>query len=176
MAKKVLDKYVIDIYGLSDKVHDYSFEIDDKFFAVFDASLVEKGNLKVDVQLNKTVSFIEASFKIEGIVELTCDRSLDEFDYEISSENAVIFKFSDEEAEIDDKVVLILRDAQRLELSQFIYEFIGLAIPMRKLHPRFQEEDEDDSEELFYTSSEEEKEETSEIDPRWEALKKIKGT
>ena len=35
---------------------------------------------------------------------------------------------------------IIQRDTAWLELGQYIFEFIALAIPIKKLHPRFQEE------------------------------------
>ena len=72
----------------------------------------------------------------------------------------------------------ISRDTVSLELGQYIYEFIALAIPLKKLHPRFQEEaDEGDAEgKIVYSSSAEptETKNGEEIDPRWNILKKLK--
>jgi uncharacterized protein len=80
-------------------------------------------------------------------------------------------------------VIIIPRDIQKLNLAQYIYEFIGLSIPMKKLHPKFQdEEDEDDENEtkLVYRSEDgkkdnKENEEGDGIDPRWNALKDLKN-
>jgi uncharacterized metal-binding protein YceD (DUF177 family) len=73
---------------------------------------------------------------------------------------------------------MIHRDSDHLELGQYIYEFIGLAIPMKKLHPRYEGELdlEDESEgKIIYTSGSDSGDEGDEdIDPRWEQLKKLK--
>jgi len=60
-----------------------------------------------------------------------------------------------------------------------MYEFIGVEIPIKKLHPRFQEEENEDDEtngKLIYTSSTDTTsgEDDDQIDPRWEQLKKLK--
>jgi len=68
-------------------------------------------------------------------------------------------------------------DTPSINIGDFIYEFITLAVPLKKLHPRYEEAfDEDDEPEMIYTSQEEsDEEESQESDPRWEALKKLKG-
>ena len=75
---------------------------------------------------------------------------------------------------------MINRDNESLELGQYIFEFIALEVPMKKLHPRYQdEEDEDDLSEgkIIYTSNPSEDDrggDAGDIDPRWEILKKLK--
>lgn len=168
--------YSVNIIGLSNKIHHFDYEVADQFFRAFDAGLISKGQFHVDVALNKHETFIEADFSIKGHATLTCDRSLDEFDYPINVNRKVIFKYGDETREITDDVMMIDRGTVSLDLSQYIYEFIGLAVPMKKLHPRF-EEDEKDEDEIIYSSSTESEESTKPeepVDPRWEKLKKLK--
>jgi uncharacterized metal-binding protein YceD (DUF177 family) len=102
----------------------------------------------------------------------------------------VVFKYGDQDEEITDEITIIQRDTAWIELGQYLYEFIALAIPLKKLHPRFQEpaEEDDDSEgKIVYTSGGtdasdgEDRQEghdngggTDDIDPRWSALKKLK--
>ena len=79
--------------------------------------------------------------------------------------------------EITDEIIIIHRDTATLELGQYIYEFIALAIPLKKLHPSFRmRRTEDDSEgKIVYTSeAAEEKKDEEDIDPRWNILKKLK--
>ncbi|MGI9543667.1 MAG: YceD family protein, partial [Cyclobacteriaceae bacterium] len=60
-----------------------------------------------------------------------------------------------------------------LDLSQYIYEFVALSVPMKKLHPRFDGEPSEDA--LVYSSSDEmQTTEQEATDPRWAALKKLK--
>lgn len=179
MAVNVLDKFNIDIFKLSNGAHDYQFEIDNAFFEAFENSIVQKGRGKVDVVLNKSETLIELTFDIAVTTELECDRSLDMFDYPIHTRNTMILKFGEEEEEINEEIAIIRRDRQRINLAQYIYEFIGLSIPMKKLHPRYT--DENESDELIYTSDEasgeapkkEASDNDDDIDPRWQKLKNL---
>ena len=172
--------YGVNIVGLSNKVHDFEYEIGDKFFKEYGTDLVEKGSFHVNVALNKHETFIEADFKINGKAVLICDRSLDPFDFPIQSHHNMVFKFGDSDQEMSDEIVMIHRDTATLELGQYIYEFIALAIPMKKLHPRFQneaEEDDDTEGKIVYSSeknTDSDKGDDDEIDPRWNILKKLK--
>jgi uncharacterized metal-binding protein YceD (DUF177 family) len=112
---------------------------------------------------------------------LTCDRSLELFDYQINSDKKLIFKYSEVEGEISDEIIGVSKEVVKINIAQYLYEFIGIEIPMKKIHPKFQQQnqEEDDSEtELIYTTSKnEETENTIEepIDPRWLALEKLKS-
>ncbi len=182
--KKVndLSKYNIEIIGLKNKVHSYQYDIGDRFFSNFEESELQKGALNCWLNLNKTDNFIEVNFKIQGKVELVCDRSLDNFDHDIAIDQNIMFKFGEEDKVIDDDIEMISRDRQSIQVGQYIYELIATSTPMKKLHPRYQDEETDRVEdELIYSSSTEdsEKKEKSEkedqVDPRWEALKKLKN-
>jgi uncharacterized protein len=173
-AKRDFD---IDIFKLSNQKHDYEYDIESSFFKDFENSIVEKGKLKVKLILEKSETFIQSYFHIDGIVELTCDRSLEHYDFHIDQKNKLIFKYAEEFNEITDEIVTIPKDLQKLSMAQYIYEFIGLAIPMKKLHPKFviQDDQEDAETILIYTTDteipEDKKEET---DPRWDILNKLK--
>lgn len=130
----------------------------------------------MEVELNKHETFIEVDFKIKGVANLVCDRSLEPFDHPVKSNHKIVFKYGDEDREITDEIVMINRESVTLDLGQYIYEFIGLAIPMKKLHPKFKDEENEDSEGGIVYSSGDDKDDKKEeaIDPRWEQLKKLK--
>lgn len=167
--------YRINIVGLSNTVHHFNFEIGDDFFIQYGTDLISKGHFNVNIELNKHETFIEVDFEIKGSAQLICDRSLEAFDYPIEEKNKIVFKYGDDDQEITDEIIMINREAVGLELGQYIYEFIALAIPMKKLHPKFQDENDDESEgRIIYSSGDEIKEKDENIDPRWEQLKKLK--
>ncbi|HVD99235.1 MAG TPA: DUF177 domain-containing protein [Cytophagaceae bacterium] len=179
---KSLKEFDIEIFRLTDGKQSFDYDLDDKFFAAIEGSILEKGKLKATVVLDRSERLILADFKIKGIVELLCDRSVEPYDYEIDSDENLVFKFGDEFEELSEDVIMIPRDLQKLNLAQYLYEFIGLAIPMKRLHPKFQEEDTEEEDEqetrLIYRSDENEdnKSDDSEtIDPRWNALKDLKN-
>lgn len=179
-------QFELDIYKLSNRKHNYEFDIDDQFFEMFEDSFISKGKLHVSLELDKSETMIIVDFIIKGNIELVCDRSLDEFNHGVFAERNLIFKFGEEFEEISDEIVIIPKNTQQLDVSQYIYEFIGLSIPMKKLHPRFCDEEFDETEDeetesvlIFSTHSDEESEpeegEGNIADDVWEKLKKFKS-
>ncbi|MBB6001627.1 DUF177 domain-containing protein [Arcicella rosea] len=158
MNKSILNTFRIDIFRLENKHYVHEFEGGDEFFVALEQDLIEKGHFKTTVTLDKSEVMIQLLYHIVGSVELTCDRSLDTFDFPVDITQKMILKFSDHTEEITDELMLIDRNTQYINVAQDIYEFIGLQIPMKKLHPRFQVEEEtflsdfdedDDSDEDF---------------------------
>lgn len=172
--KKLFD---IEILHLSNKMHEYDFDFDEQLFAQFGASIIEKGSGKVKVSLDKTERMITARFVIEGVVTLTCDRSLEEFEYPVHAEESVIYKYGEQAEDISDELQVIEWDTERINIMQQVYDLIIVAIPMKKLHPRFDADAEDDEDELIYTShTEEDQKPDDEVsDPRFEVLKRLKN-
>lgn len=169
--------YKVNIIGLSNKVHQFDFEIGKEFFSHYGTGLISQGNFEAKVTLDKRETFIEARFLIKGTTELVCDRSLDPFQHSIEIDKKIVFKYGEADEELSDEIIVIHRDTDSLELGQYIYEFISLEVPMKKLHPRFKDEEDDDSEgKIIYTSgsSSEDDKNGEDIDPRWEKLKKLK--
>lgn len=173
-----LSTYLIEIIGLKNTDYQFNWEIEDIFFRNFEESLIEKGSLACSLKLSKKETFIEMHFTIEGSVDLVCDRSLDHFDYPISEHKKMLFKYGEEDREIDDEVEMISRNRQNINVAQYIYEYIATAVPLKKLHPRYGTEDEQ-GETLVYTTDRENQEKDdnniSETDPRWEVLKNLKN-
>lgn len=170
MGKGIFD---IDIYKLSDGKHSFDFEFDSSFFTLFEDSVVDKGAGTIKVDLDKTPTMITLNFQLEGEVELVCDRSLDNFMFELTEENLVRLKFGDHQEELSEDLYMISANTQKIDVGQFVYEFISLAIPMKKLHPRF-EDDVDTDELVFYSNDETESTSNEDTDPRWNELKKLK--
>ena len=183
---KELSKYNIDIYGLEDKQYDYDMESGDAFFEEMEQDLIEHGHFKTHVVLNKSATMIQLRFHTTGSVTLTCDRSLETFEEPIDSDERIILKFGDHNEELTEEIEIISRNTNRINVARYIFDFIALSSPVKKLHPSLRTEEdefdlEDDEEEgtLVYTSGGEaeegdEREDEEKVDPRWEALKKLK--
>lgn len=179
---KNLDELNIAIFSLKNQEHQYSFDLEDSFFASFENSLLEKGNFKVNLLLTKSESMLVLDFDILGKALLICDRSLEEFWQEIEAKNKIILKFGEKAEFVTEELEIIPRGTIHINVAQYIYEFISLAIPLRKIHPKFRDEDSEEDE-LIYSSDtdieEIDKEETNldeeeNLDPRWADLKKLK--
>lgn len=170
--------FSINVLGLSKGVHHFDYHLDDHFFNNYGREVIQKGSFDAKVTLDKRESFIEAQFELKGFAELICDRSLDPFEHPITISKKMVFKYGDEEKEISDEIVVISPTRDKLELGQFMYEFILLEIPMKKLHPKFKNEEPSDEEGgIVYSSTSDkgdDRDDDEPIDPRWEALKKLK--
>ena len=119
---------------------------------------------------------IQMTFCAEGVVELTCDRSLDLFDYPLELKRDMIYKYGEDEKELSEDVYVIFKETQTINVASILLEFIGLEVPMKKLHPRFEVDDDSDEElEMIYSSEKdtEEGQDEEQIDPRWAALKDL---
>lgn len=186
---KFLRSFDIEVIKFKEGSHEIDFQIDDQFFSQFeDNDLVQKGDLTARVLMHKGANLIEMEFQIAGKVRLTCDRSLEEFDQDLDIQEELIFKYGSEEKEIDENIYMITRDTPSINVAQFIYEFILLALPAKKIHPNHRNEldDEEVEAEGLYVyidgegdadwedSEDGEEEEDQPVDPRWEMLKNLK--
>lgn len=174
-----LRAYDINIVGLDNKPYEYDFTSTDAFFAALEQELIEKGDVQTHLVLEKSETMIQLDFHITGTVEQTCDRSLDCYDEQVDTQQTMLLKFGDHNEELSDEIELIERSTAVINVARYIFEFISLSLPMKRLHPRFREEEEQDDEsigKLIYRSDPEpdnDSDDQSAIDPRWAALRKL---
>ncbi len=131
----ILSFYNIAFKGLSQGKHIFDFEIDDKFFSAFEGGLVEKGRINVRLTIEKQSSLMIFWFDIQGTVNVQCDRCLEMFDQSIKSQDRIFVKFGEKEYVDGDDVIWVGANDYQLNVSQLIYEFIGLAMPIKNNHP-----------------------------------------
>ena len=177
---KKLNAYDINLVNLKDKIHEYDFVLDNDFFSLFEQNLVNGGSLQAHVVLDKSSLLLNFEFNITGTVNLNCDRTLEEFDYPIAIKENLLVKFGDQELELDDNVLQIPHDAQTINIAQHLFDYIGLTIPMKKLHPRFEVDDTTEGDILIYSTAQtgndaENSPDAPEesVDPRWDILKNL---
>ena len=165
-------KYNVEFKGLKEGLHEFGFEVRDAFFEHFKQGLVSVGNIDVKVKLEKRSSFLKLFFKLNGWVELTCDRCLENYRQKIKHKSELFVKFGEDDYE-DDEIIWILPEEHHINLAQLIYEYIVLSIPIRHVHPDKKGVSGCNLEMLEelkkYEHKEAEKEQIT--DPRWAALK-----
>lgn len=172
--------YNVSFSGLSLGQHDFKFHITQPFFDLFEFEQdFQKPDLNLELILDKKNNFLELEFKLEGNVELNCDLTNEPFNQEIKGESAVIVKFGEEYDYSDDEVWVIPHGEHMLNVAQMIYEMTLLALPLKRVHPDV-ESGKSHSEMLsllnqYSIENEEDQTDKVEIDPRWEALKKLKN-
>lgn len=166
----------IEIVGLSEGSHSFDFQLDAKFLEKFSTDFFNQPKLNVHIMLDISETMIKADISIQGQVNLTCDRSLDEFEHLISLQVRHFFNFGENETELSDELEVISRDKLSIDFDQLIYDSVALSLPGKKLHPRFGDEDNESPEGqlIFSTKADNEAVENEEIiDPRWSKLKEL---
>lgn len=126
--------YKIDLKNLSPGTHEYDYILDNKFFMDIDGDEVQKGKVNVHLTVKCMSMMFEMSFRLQGYAMVPCDRCLDDMEIPIESENRLVVKFGKEYAEENDEVVIIPEDEGAINLAWFLYEFVALTIPMKRVH------------------------------------------
>lgn len=126
--------YSLPIQGLKTGVHHFKFEVDSAFFAQFEGSPVQDGNVHFDLNLDKRPDMLLLDFSLEGSVKTECDRCTATIDLPIEDERQLIVKFGDAAGESEDEVVFISREASEFNVAKYLYEFIVLALPITNVY------------------------------------------
>jgi uncharacterized metal-binding protein YceD (DUF177 family) len=174
---KALHKYNIGIAHLENKTISFNLDGGAAFFEHFEVESIKNGSFTANIQIDKSETMLNINFDITGVLQLVCDRSLEEFDFPFATSESIILKFGDHDEELASGIRILNRTTQQINVAQDIYELISLTVPMKKLHPRFLTEEYNDSEGfVVYSTLKEDKKEAEEIiiDPRWAALTKLK--
>ena len=130
-----LSEYNLPFSGLSEGKHQFEFKVDDRFFAEFEGSEVEKGKLDINIELEKRSTYLRLTFSIKGFVELICDRCLENFDFPVESERELLVKFSEKPVEDEAELIYLHPTDFQVEAAQYIYEFVILSLPIRRVPP-----------------------------------------
>ena len=166
-------EYVIQFAGLSSGEHLFELNVHDKFFENLDYSEIKQGNILVTLTLLKQSSMMVLHFDISGTVKVNCDHCAAEFDMPINGNYKLTVKVggSDEDTD-DDDIITIGVNEHKLDVSQYLYEYITLSLPIKREHVDKLTCDKEIVNKLDNFLVDEEKKEP--IDPRWDGLKDIK--
>jgi uncharacterized metal-binding protein YceD (DUF177 family) len=165
--------YTIPLGGLKEGRHTFDFEIDKVFFEQFEESEVKEGSLIANIVMDKRSSHLDLAIRISGNVRICCDRCLELFFYPLVCENRLLVKFGKSLDDIDPDILSLPVGESELDLQQHIYEFILLALPIRRVHPDDENGNSTCDPEMLKKLDELIVEEDPESDPRWNELKKL---
>ena len=167
---KALNQYSIQFTGLKSGDHDFEFEIDNTFFENIEYSELNEGKLRVALRLEKHTNMLVLNFSIDGNVTVPCDRCGEDFELPVNEKQRLIIRFGDQAVEESEDVMIIPRTESEINVAHFIYEYIVLALPQKRVHP----EGKCDKEVLKRLEKlEEETNKNKNADPRWDGLKNI---
>ncbi|MBO4741926.1 MAG: DUF177 domain-containing protein [Bacteroidales bacterium] len=171
--------FVVRFSGLKSGSYDYKFELDDDFFSGYGNENLQKGKVVFDIVLEKKEKLMKFEADFSGTLNSFCDRCLKPLDIPVSGHETLYVEFGDDGDESDNDSILIIPESEyQLDLSQFMYECVATAVPMRNVHP----DDENgtptcDGDMLKFLSTEEMEPKNSAAtvtNPIWDKLKDLK--
>ncbi len=163
---------------IKDGLHTLDFDVDDSFFEEMECEDVCSGEVHINLSIDKQDRMFILEFITRGYLWVICDRCSEEFKYEFDTVNQLIVKYggsgTKEEDDEDDDVIVLPEHQHYINIAQYLYEFIILSLPIRRIHP-------DDAmgrslcnqETIDKLNSLSEKKTT---DPRWEQLRNLLNT
>ncbi|TMM59079.1 DUF177 domain-containing protein [Maribacter algarum] len=172
MKKK---EFSIPFSGLKQGKHEFDYVVNNEFFESFAYTDFNDADLKLRVLLNKTSTMLEFELASEGVVNVDCDITSEPYEQSISTELELVVKFGDEYNDEDDEILIIPHGEHQVNIAQYVYEMIVLAVPQKRIHPGVLDGtlDSEALKKLEELQPKERKENTKETDPRWDALKKL---
>ena len=161
---------IIKISNLSEGEHDFVFE--DKV-DVLDLDKPFYGKYKSSIILNKLHDQLILSVRSDFKVKYECDRCGTEYKSSLKSNYKMIYLMNEAPEETDSiNVSYLIRDADKIDITADVREFVLLSIPMKKLCK-------EKCKGLCYKCGKDLNKEqcscnTEEIDPRWKPLMNLK--
>jgi uncharacterized protein len=163
--------FIIPFSGLKAGNHPFTFEIEDEFFEHFEYSEIKKGKVNVACMLDKQARMMVLYFDLSGKLTVPCDRCGEEFDLPVEGSQKLIVKFGADHQEESEDILVITEKEHELDVSQFLYEYVVLMLPIKKVHGTDEHGNSlCDPEVTRYIKEVED----HPADPRWEVLRKLK--
>ena len=168
------EQFKIDLKALKQDETPLQWELDNNFFQQLEGAQLQSGSLHVSGSIRKTVGFFELNLHSVGTVEVTCDRCLEPMNQPIEADLSTTVKLGTEDS-YDDEVITVDETRPVLDTAWLIYESIALAVPIRHVHqPGDCNVDMSEKLKKLSTARSSDADAHQAIDPRWEALLKLK--
>jgi uncharacterized metal-binding protein YceD (DUF177 family) len=174
---KPLKAFDIQFVGLKLGKHNYKFEIDYKFFEYFEYDDFNNVNVIVDINLVKKSTFLELNFQANGLVNVNCDLTNENYDEKLCACFDLVVNFGNEYNDENDEILILPHGEYEINVAHYIYELIALSLPLKRVHPGVEDGTlgsdilkklEDLSPKCIDNNTPAE-----DTDPRWEKLKKL---
>ena len=168
-----LQQYKIGFVGLSLGKHHFSFDIGPDFFLHFGDAAFESGQVVLQLELAKSNNMMELYFHFSGEVQLVCDRCLGFFAHTVDLQKRLLVKFGEQFIEQSDEIIIIPAMESHFDISQYVYEYLHLGMPVRKVHPEEEGVAACDPEVIKRLEQYRSKQHASDDDSPWNALKTL---
>ena len=133
------DKFIIPLNGLAAGKNEFFWQADREFFNSFENAEILDAQLDADVIVEKSGRYIGVDCDVRGTVTVECDRCLDELDMPVDVEIRLSVKYgmeeNSEEPQPGEREVVFIPDTDaEFDMSQIIYDYVCLSLPMQRHH------------------------------------------
>ena len=132
LVMPVSETYQIDLLerDIVGKVREW--DVDDTFFASIDG-LIRRGNVHVKAECTAASSVYKFLIQCEGTIVVPCDRCLADLELRVQTSDELQVTLGEDYSD-DGDCVVVPETEGRVDLAQFIYEFIALSMPIACHH------------------------------------------
>ena len=133
------DNFIIPLNGLASGESRFSWHADKEFFEAFENAEILDADLDASVIVEKSGRYLGVDCEIDGTVTVACDRCLEDLEMPVTADVLLSVKYGDEESSEDHQegereIVFVPEGEAELDLSQIIYDYVCLSLPMQRHH------------------------------------------
>ena len=133
------DNFIIPLNGLAAGENHFSWHAGKEFFEAFENAEILDADLYVSVTVEKSGRYVGVDCEIDGSVMVSCDRCMEDLQMPIGADIMLSVKFGEEESSDDHQegereIVFVPEGDAEMDLSQIIYDYVCLALPMQRHH------------------------------------------
>lgn len=170
----MMNNYVIPFAGLKIGKHQFQYQIDKAFFEDYPYEEILDADLSVELDFFKQNTLLELAFKLSGTIMVTCDSSSKNYHHSISATLDLVVKFGEKFNDENIEILVIPHERYELNVAQYIFEMIVLAVPVKKEHPGIKDGTlKSDIIDKLKELQPKEYINTMSSDPRWDKLKEL---
>lgn len=117
--------------------HNFEFKLDGSFFEAYENDTIADADLDVVAIVNKGEGRMGLVLQIDGDVTVRCDRCLADLVLPVAIESpfSVLFSSYVDDEQVGEDVIVVDRNQGELDISQLIYDYVYLHLPLKKVHP-----------------------------------------
>ena len=134
--------YIIPLNGWAAGERIYRWQAGIKFFQMFDNAEILDAAVEIEAKAVKSGHYIGVDLDIQGTVTVACDRCLEDLELPVEAHPAFSVKFGEEAASEEEgiregsrEILFLSASDSDLDLSQVIYDYVCLSLPMQRVHP-----------------------------------------
>jgi uncharacterized metal-binding protein YceD (DUF177 family) len=133
--KRLENEFMIPFVGLKLGKHQFEYKINKTFFEAFNYDDFIDADVTITLDFEKASTLFDLNFTAKGYFNLACDLTNEPYNQPIEAQLNLVVKFGPEFNNENESILILPYQAYEIDISQYIYEMLVLAIPAKRVHP-----------------------------------------